>query len=544
MEQPKTPLPVKLRDIWEDRAGRALRRMGLGSLRTTILTLAVLATLIPAIATSWISYRQNSRALEAKLNEQLATSSGQGAREVGLWLKERLYDLRVFAASYEVIDNVERGGGRRLPDYLNSVNERFPDGLALMVVTPDQRTVASTGRAVDRLHLTGNWMQQARLGDPVLGDPQRFDSSGAVSVEVAVPITNANGRFLGVLGARLGFDGIREPLAALRAGDDGRLIVLRLDGQTITAAGDSTATLPEATLNSLQQAEGATVAFDAPDGVPVLGVLAHVTGTEWMVVAEIPAATAFADIRRLRNTMVLLVLILLIAVGSLAYGLGLLIVLPVERLSRAADQVARGDLDQFVPVSGVGEVSHLTDVFNDMVRKLRDGRAELERLSVTDELTGLANRRQLSTELAREVQRGERHGRGFAVLMLDVDNFKVFNDTHGHPAGDDVLRGLALILNESTREVDTVARYGGEEFTVILPETTAKGAAEMGERVRARTAKHRFKLDDGAEAGVTVSIGYAIFPAHGKTADAIIDAADQALYKSKQAGRNRVTAAG
>src|SRR5262245_34916953 len=167
-----------LLDLWETRAGRALRVLGLDSVRTTILTLAVLAVLIPALATSCISYQQNRRAIQAKVNEQLTGLSGQASREMGLWLKERIYDLRVFAASYQVTENLERGGStRRLPDYLNSVKGRFADYEELMVVTPDQRTVASSERQPGRLHLTGDWLQRARVGDPVLSDPVQADSA-------------------------------------------------------------------------------------------------------------------------------------------------------------------------------------------------------------------------------------------------------------------------------------------------------------------------------------------------------------------------------
>ncbi len=537
----------KLQELWEQRAGRALRKVGLGSVRTTILTLAVTATLIPALATSWISYRQNSRAIEAKLNEQLSGASKQASGEVGLWVKERLYDLRVFAASYEVSENIERGGSgsRRLPEYLNSVKKRSPAFEELMVVAPDQRTVASSERSPGRVHFAGDWVQQARVGDAVLGDPQRADSAAAVTMEVAVPIVGATGRFLGVLAARLSFDGIGAPLRGLVAGSDGRIAVVRPGGDPIITIGGSRLPMPVATLARLEQSDGATVAYDAADGVEVLGVLARVPRTDWLVIAEIPAATAYADIRLLRNTTVLLVLVLLLVVGSLAYGLGLLIVLPLERLSRAANRVAGGDLEVDVPTSGGGEVAQLAGVFNDMVRRLREGRAELERLSVTDELTGLANRRRLTTELEREVQRSDRHKRTFAVLMLDVDRFKQFNDTHGHPAGDAVLKALAQILGECVREVDTVARYGGEEFLVILPETKAAGASQMAERIRLTAEQHRFAVGtDGAGVSVTVSIGYSVFPEHAKTSEELVKAADDALYRSKAAGRNRVTSAG
>jgi diguanylate cyclase (GGDEF)-like protein len=536
-----------LEELWESRVGRALRRVGLQSVRTTILTLAVLATLIPALATSWISYRQNRRAIEAKLLEELSGSSTQSAREVGLWIKERIYDLRVFAASYEVIEGIERGGtgSRRLPEYLSSVNERFPDYEQLMVVSPDQRTVASSGRTPGRLRFTGDWLQQARLGDPVLGDPQRADSATSITMEVAVPIMSANGRFLGVLAGRLRFTGIEGPLGDLKPGDDGRVIVARPDGQVIVSIGAGLAALPEAVLRRLERSEGRAVAYDAADGVAVLGVTSDVARSDWRVVAEVPAATAYADIRTLRNTTVVLVLVLLLVVFALAYGLGLLIVLPLERLSHAADRVAGGDLDVDVPTSsGGGEVSQLATVFNDMVRRLRDGRAELERLSVTDELTGLANRRRLTSELEREALRSERNGRAFAVVMLDVDRFKVFNDTYGHPAGDAVLKRLARLLRENAREMDTVARYGGEEFLLILPETDAATAALVAERIRRSAERDRFTPENAsAEVNVTLSIGYALFPAHANTTAGLIEAADRALYRSKQEGRNRVTVA-
>lgn len=535
-----------LLDLWETRAGRALRVLGLDSVRTTIFTLAVLATLIPALATSYISYQQNRRAIQAKVNEQLTGLSSQASREMGLWLKERLYDLRVFAASYEVSENLERGGGsRRLPDYLGSVKERFRDYDELMVVTPDQRTVASSERQAGRLHLTGDWMQRSRVGDPILGDPTRADSNAAATMEVAVPITSPNGRFLGVLGARLNLHGIEELLGELVRTGDARIAIADHGGRVVADVGTSLTNIPDAALRRLQASEGISVPYTAADQVAVIGALSAVPATDWSAVAELPATTAFAEIRRMRNANALLVVVLLVVVGSLAYGLGLLIVRPVDRLAHAANRVASGDLEVSVQASGRGELSQLTTVFNDMVGRLREGRSELERLSVTDPLTGIANRRLLEAELEREVRRADRHGHVFSVLMLDVDRFKTFNDSYGHPAGDAVLKRLANILRESVRDVDTVARYGGEEFTVILPEAPAAEAARVAERIRARVEGDKFPPAEGLpNVGVTVSIGYAVFPEHAKTSGAILETADEALYLSKETGRNRVTGAG
>jgi diguanylate cyclase (GGDEF)-like protein len=364
-------------------------------------------------------------------------------------------------------------------------------------------------------------------------------------MDVAVPIVNAQGRFLGVFVARLNFKGIEPLLTDLVVGADGRIRVVRPDGRSIVRIGGSSDSFPEATLRQLERADGGTVGYTGTDGTEMLGVLAYVPGVDWMTIASLPAATAYADIRRSRNTSILMVLGLLIVVGTLAYGLGLLVVLPLERLSHAADRVAHGDLDQEVPVHGGGEVSQLTVVFNDMVRRLREGRTELERLSVTDQLTGLSNRRHLDEELIRETQRHERHRRTFAILLLDIDHFKALNDTHGHPAGDAVLRQFAKILKDNTRSGDCVARFGGEEFLVILPETPAAGALHLAEKIRATTEQHKFVLGgDAAEVSVTVSMGLARFPEHGKTPETLIMVADEALYRSKQGGRNRITSAG
>src|SRR3989449_1320388 len=202
---------------------------------------------------------------------------------------------------------------------------------------------------------------------------------------------------------------------------------------------------------------------------------------------------------------------LLAAVGLMAYVLGRLIVRPLERLTAAAAKVAGGDLSVDLPAAGAGEVGYLTHVFNTLVARLREreSQAELERLSVTDALTGLYNRRYLMGTLASEAQRSRRLRRPFSVLLADVDHFKQYNDTQGHPAGDAALAKIADILRKQTRAVDCVARYGGEEFLIVLLETTVATAALVAERIRARVAAEAF----GGGGRMTVSIGVAECPA-------------------------------
>ena len=160
---------------------------------------------------------------------------------------------------------------------------------------------------------------------------------------------------------------------------------------------------------------------------------------------------------------------------------------------------------------------------------------ELAALSVTDELTGLANRRKLTETLDREIRRSTRNGRPFSLMMLDLDHFKAVNDTYGHAVGDQVLRKCAEILQAQLRDTDLVARYGGEEFCMVFPETALKNVL--------KTAKRIGKAMRAAPKPMpTVSIGAVCWEV-GESADETIARADTALYKAKEAGRDRVMAA-
>jgi diguanylate cyclase (GGDEF)-like protein len=164
---------------------------------------------------------------------------------------------------------------------------------------------------------------------------------------------------------------------------------------------------------------------------------------------------------------------------------------------------------------------------------------QAERLATTDGLTGLMNRRSLGTQLAARVREAQRYRRPLSLLLLDVDHFKKVNDTHGHPAGDAVLRGVAAVARSRARDTDLVARYGGEELAVVLPETDAAGARAIAERLRAAVEGTAHATEQGS-LRVTVSIGVATWPGGGQTPDELVTTADRALYRAKQTGRNRV----
>ena len=537
-----------------------LRLLRLDTVRSKILVFALLVTLLPSGLTAWISYNQNRRALEQKISQELLSSSGQAARELDVWLKERLYDLRVFASSYEISEKLfsrkSAGPRDRMNDYLNSVRDRFGEYEELVVLDLQGRTIANSGNQHGSWRLPAEWRKELSTNGAIVGQASWDASLEKGTLVVAVPVQRGEGKILGALAARLSLRGAERGLRAF-APRGGQVFLFTLTGTAVASSAETSAELMAATLkpralNQLKSREGLIVTYEGLAGSEVVGSLKRVPRAKWVVVSEISAESAFGQIRRFRNVTLLIVAALLLGVGLIAYRMGVLIVRPLERLTKGAAEVAEGDLAVDLPAAK-GEVGDLTAVFNHMVGRLRQGRQELdamneklrrqnedlERLSTSDALTGLYNRRYLTQRLSEELVRSYRHKGSFSVLMADVDEFKKYNDAFGHPAGDEVLKQVATILLGSTRAVDCTARYGGEEFAVLLTGTNAEVAGEVAERIRARVESQEF-----AGRKITLSIGIAEFPENGQTADEVISSADEALYAAKRNGRNQVVRAG
>ena len=533
---------------------RVPKPLRLESIKSRIVGLAMAAALIPSMGTAWVSYVQNRASLTAKTAEELRSTSEQTAREIDLWLKERLYDIRVFGSSYEVTENIERARrspGReealaRLAGYLTSVAERFPDYTELLVFDAGGQRLASSAQGGADVQLPAGWLEQVADGQSVLGDPFWDEGLGQPLMAVAVPVVAADRTFMGAFVANVTYRALLTTLLVFAPGDAGDLYVIAPNGDAVVVAGaDSTSIgrrmLASAAMEPLFANEGSPVTYVNGAGRDVIGTLKRVPRLGWAVVAEIPTAEAYAQALQLRDLTGLVLMGLLLVVGFTAYRLGLRIVRPLDRLAEGAAEVAAGQLEVDLPV-GKGEVGYVTSVFNEMVERLREGRKQLEWLSVTDPLTGVSNRRHMMDRLHIETTRARRTGESFAALMVDVDHFKKFNDTHGHVAGDGALKSVAVVLEEATREVDSVSRYGGEEFLVVLPDTDLDGAVRAGERIRSRLAEHPITVA-GEPVMVTLSIGAAECPTDGDSPDALIAAADSALYEAKRRGRDRVVSA-
>jgi len=186
------------------------------------------------------------------------------------------------------------------------------------------------------------------------------------------------------------------------------------------------------------------------------------------------------------------------------------------------------------------ELNRKNEELSALTRQLDDKNRQLQALATQDGLTGLYNHRYFQEILARQFSQARRYGNGLALVMLDIDHFKSFNDNYGHQFGDAVLKELAVLLTRTVRESDVVARYGGEEFAIVLVQTDLAGACKAAEKVRIAVEKHSLRREPGQDVRFTISLGVASLTVETRDAGVLIQRADQQLYRAKRNGRNRV----
>src|SRR2546426_3539202 len=270
---------------WEAIISRQLRALHLGSIRSNILVFAVLATLTPTLVTSLVSYRQNRQLLTEQIAGELRSASSEAARELDLWLKERLDDLRAAASSYVTSENLAKIQGReevqalgRLRDYLNSVRQRLPDHEALVLIDPGGRAVASSSGRVGGVRVPPGGGRRTRAKDGGRGEAYWDGALGKPAIVLAVPIRQADGRFLGAFTAKLNLRAVAELLLRLAPDDPQDVYLITDQGKLIIRSRVSSADLmrtrlPETTTRALLDREGQIVMYKRADGREVVGAL-------------------------------------------------------------------------------------------------------------------------------------------------------------------------------------------------------------------------------------------------------------------------------
>jgi diguanylate cyclase (GGDEF)-like protein len=266
--------------------------------------------------------------------------------------------------------------------------------------------------------------------------------------------------------------------------------------------------------------------IEGPLAITLMALLVAFTGREWS-----PFFFAFPLIVAGAALVVDAPVTLLLAIGA---GIGYLAAVFIRPPDDAIEPTA---------VAGIAlnlvALLLLAFVASVVARAQRRSRLEAIRLSTVDSLTGLFNRSYFFAALEREIQRSARSGRGFCLLMMDLDGLKAVNDRFGHFHGDRALRTVGDTIRARVRRIDTAARYGGDEFVAVLPETEPSGAFVLAEKIRLGVGERALKVD-GLDVRTTLSIGVVVYPRDGRTVDELMIAADTTMYRSKRQGRNRV----
>jgi diguanylate cyclase (GGDEF)-like protein len=527
--------------------------MVVASIKFKVVLFACVAVLIPATVLGIIAYSHTRQLLIERVDRELSGVASIAARDLDLWLQRRFHELDTFAASAVVRSSLSEDSDRqsavriRLRTYLQSLQRRYPEYASLAVVARDGQMLAASP--------DGDAMAPAL---PPLTTPQpvralaQAGAGGHPRLRLLVYLGTAD-PMQGALVADLDLQPLRQRARQI-AGELELLIADR--GRRLLFL--SSAPLPvEPTIVPAWVSRGVGAEgvrrYRNHQGVEVFGAASSTSQGDLTVVTETASEQVLQELVDLRWRALLILAGLLSVLGTVGYLFSLSLARPLNQLTEGARKVAAGDLAVGLPAGRRDELGYLTQVFNDMVSRLREGREAvsqvqvrllaqnraLETLTVTDNLTGLRNRKSLTETIDQYIARFRRNGRPFCVLMLDIDHFKVINDRHGHLVGDAVLRQFATLIGGAIRSIDYAARFGGEEFTLVLDETEQSHAWETAERIRLRVAGEAMDVN-GLGINITVSIGIAEVCAGDDGPAPLLGRADAALYEAKRAGRNRV----
>lgn len=536
-----------------------------GSIRNRILFFSLLVTLLPSMGMGWFWYDISRKTTTAKVEQTLSSSSSIIEREIGLWLKERAYDLRVFSDSFVIAENVPlfehlaaQGGAatrereaaeKKISTYLEIIFSKFRDYHCLAVLDAQGQVVAAAGPCG---HLAGmalpeTWRTQVEQKTYFLGDRVARNSAEDPLVLLGIPLrSKEDGRDIGFFVLEANLRAIHPLLWAAFPEDGdaphGAVTLVERDGRIIDQIARNRQVLADQVTGearNLLSRPGILREYRGAAGTELLGVAFPFADLPWSLVVEVGVEGVYAELIAARDRILLITGILTVLIGGMAILIARQILRPLQELTKGVRRVAQGDLEVQVPLLGSDELGMVTSMFNEMVTQLRSSREKLEELAATDPLTGLANRKQIMATLEMQMEGFRRYGTVFAVLMLDVDYFKKINDRHGHQAGDSVLVSVADILRQMLRKRDTVGRYGGEEFLVILDTTDQTHAADTADRIRRAVEEKVFSWKDGP-VRITVSIGVGAIASADESPSALISRADKALYRAKEEGRNRI----
>ena len=499
-----------------------------------VLALCLVAAVLTGLAAQQVIAASLRSGLEAELNREFQRI------EAGfeIWRSQALDEIAVIARNPALARAIAGGsaGNEAVRQQLAAKLEDEPEALGLALIRG--RSMRAEASATVTEWLPESWADSVDPRNVSLDRPDFLRIDGTLVVVVPTPLSGGveRGLLVAAMNPHAAFDSLERSTRA-------RVAVV--DDQDDVVAGSPVAT-------EFARTEGFVDARDA-NAVGFVALRRRISNTPLQVVIALPEASVPAGAAM--SIVVASVMIAALA-GLVAFAIGERRLRPLDELTEGARRLASGESGVRVQLhSARGEVQLLARSFNDMAGQLEAQRRALEQrngellranevleqLSITDGLTHLHNHRHFHDQFAREVKRVDRSGQPLCLMLIDIDDFKVLNDSHGHAAGDMVLAAAAHLMHSQVRESDYLARYGGEEFAMLLPQTRLEGATALAEKIRSVLSAHAFTLPEGGDPlRVTVSVGVA---EHATTADETFDAADRALYEAKGAGKDCVIVA-
>lgn len=560
-----SPDPMTTSRSQPPRSPRPRGSVSLNSVSTRIVLCVFCSTLLTALIVSWLSIGAVHDDVRRRVGRSLSTLSHERASWIESWhdqVSSQLTSATAVGTPWHdaLLAALDRGRGTErtslhwLPGDGSGPESGAPIDPPLDLPPPPPGLAD---------HLERLTLRPTAASDP--DDPA--NGAGTLGcLAVRTELRRSPDRPVGLLEGCLDQETLLEFLTPPPESRDCRMALRNETGRIVAAAGLRGAkrvgdTIP---LEILSDAgDDSQPAYDDSDGVRVVAASAALGQTGWSVVSEAEHGRAFARASQITSQILVVDICVILLFTVLAYKITLAIMKPIETLSEGAERIAAGQVDHQIPVPvHDDELSLLTRAFNEMMRKLRSNQLEIEedrfrlaekneelqrvneilsQLSITDGLTKLHNHRYFQDHLSREIKRVSRTHAPLSMILLDIDDFKQLNDTHGHAAGDEVLTALAALMNDTARESDLIARYGGEEFVILMPNTDLEGALHLAEKLRMAVESTRLIIGDRMKPiDITISLGVATYEGERRE---FFGEADRALYQAKANGKNCVVAA-
>lgn len=540
------------------------------SIKSKIVIFAVIATLLPTAGLGLLSFKQNEALIINSVTRELRILADNINRQLNLWMDENTLTIRALSTSNPVIeglttlknqtDNTRENTSKQtqliMSGYLTAVRDKLDDVLELTVFDSARQIVASSASTPEVLESPERWTHASLTRGSIAITPLWNDRYDTAAFSVIYPVLSYDSQLIGAIAATLDLGMFKSKLMETRKFSSGEITLLDQNGRVLlsSATGIDHLAVPNPHYLESMQILEESITHDGGLSYPkAIGLLYASENVPVTILVEQDQSAIQASWIKLRNRFLEFVAILIVIVTLVALYMGHSIVTPLKQLINAVRGIVGGNLDIYLPVKRKDEVGQLTTIFNQMTDALRNKHTEimavnqamqqqnqlLQKLSITDSLTGLYNRTKLNTILIEQLARFRRNDRTFCLLMIDVDHFKTINDKLGHITGDKILITVASALLKSIRTIDYAARYGGDEFMAILTETNSSAAIKTAERIRSEVSAACSALEEHP-IQITLSIGITQSHHDDTTPGDLIARADVALYEAKKRGRNRV----